>query len=363
MGLLDSFSESNLGKNLLDFSSPQRQQTLLGISQALAAPSNRGDTRMSKIMDSVSKTNVSNKEDSDKRMSQILSAMPKGVSFKNISPESKAMIKDYLRTGDQTLLMNIDFGTGASAGGKVTAGMITSYTPESIQEFRTSDDYNSLVAKETEKQGPLVTVNNMSPTADKELTKKNVARLSELQVSSGTRGLSLTKAQGFLKAFQDGKASSGAGRKLLSFSPFGTYTTQGEFDEQFDSFSEIAARAKLKALGEIRPTDADVKGMKESLFGIGKDEDVNVQLLQDFIQEQTALQTEYAGLTSANEAGTISEFQSIAGTMSPREADPIKITGWFNGIDPDSELFDDIVGKMTGAQREILFQEIQAGRF
>ena len=148
MGLLDSFSESNLGKNLLDFSSPQRQQTLLGISQALAAPSNRGDTRMSKIMDSVSKTNVSNKEDSDKRMSQILSAMPKGVSFKNISPESKAMIKDYLRTGDQTLLMNIDFGT-AGTKGKVTAGIITSYTPESIQEFRASDDFNSLVAKGT----------------------------------------------------------------------------------------------------------------------------------------------------------------------------------------------------------------------
>jgi len=137
MGLLDSFSESNLGKNLLDFSSPQRQQTLLGISQALAAPSNRGDTRMSKIMDSVSKTNVSNKEDSDKRMSQILSAMPKGVSFKDISPESKAMIKDYLRTGDQTLLMNIDFGTGTSTnkavspyGKQATDEGLTIGTPE-----------------------------------------------------------------------------------------------------------------------------------------------------------------------------------------------------------------------------------------
>jgi hypothetical protein len=103
--------------------------------------------------------------------------------------------------------------------------------------------------------------------------------------------------------------------------------------------------------------------MKESLFGIGKDEEVNIQLLQDFIQEQTSLQDEYKGLTSANEAGTIAGFQSIAGTMSPREADPVKITSWFNGISPDSALFDDIVSKMTGAQREILFQEIQAGRF
>ena len=361
MGLLSDFSGSSVGQNLLGTSPQQQRNTLLSMSQAFAAPKNRGETTFGNVLGAVTESSAARQVNSEQRMGQVLSAMPKGANFKNISPESKAMIEDYLRTGDQTLLMNIDFGTATSKG-TVTAGMHGKYTPESIDAFVASGKNADLSPVATSKV-PLVTIDNRTNTADKELTKKNVARLNELQVSSGPRKLGITKAEGFLKAFEEGKANSGAGRKALSFVPFGTYTAQGEFDEQFDSFAEIAARNKLKAVGEIRPTDADVKGMKESLFGIGKDEDVNIQLLKDYIQEQDSMEVEYAGLTSANEAGTIAGFQSIAGTMSPREADPVKITGWFRGISPDSTLFDDIVGKMTGAQREILFQEIQAGRF
>ena len=76
--------------------------------------------------------------------------------------------------------------------------------------------------------------------------------------------------------------SSGGMRKLLSYLPF-TFTEQGQMDEEFNAFAETAARAALKAAGEVRPTDADVKGMKQAMFGVGRDEQVNMNLLKDFI--------------------------------------------------------------------------------
>jgi hypothetical protein len=373
MGLLDNFSFANLEKNLLGSTPEEQSKSLLSISSALRSPTQRGESAFGNVSQAIlggaTERGVANKDaqlqvkkDARQRANDFAGLVPAGKSFNNLSETDRIKVQSYIEKGEGSFgdLLQLNFGN--TAKGEVTAGMHGKYTPESIDAFVASGKNADLSPVATSKV-PLVTIDNRTGTADKELTKKNVARLAELQVGSGSRELSLTKAEGFLKAFKEGKANSGAGRKMWSFSPFGTYTTQGEFDEQLDSFSEIAARSKLKAVGEIRPTDADVKGMKESLFGIGKDEDVNIQLLQDFIQEQTSLQDEYKGLTSANEAGTIAGFQSIAGTMSPREADPVKITSWFNGISPDSALFDDIVGKMTSAQREILFQEIQAGRF
>ena len=66
----------------------------------------------------------------------------------------------------------------------------------------------------------------------------------------------------------------------------GQWTDQGAFDEELDAFAELAARSRLKAMGEVRPTDADVKGVKESLFGRWKGEGVNVNLLTEYMQEQ-----------------------------------------------------------------------------
>jgi hypothetical protein len=298
-------------------------------------------------------------------MAQIMSVMPKGANFKTMSPENKLMVEDYLRTGDQTTLMNIDFGIGAKAGVKAVSTFgkqatdlgFTPGTPEFTETVKKLMD-------DSKKKGPLVTVNvgEGQTEAQKALAKANVARLNELQAGKGSRNLNLSKAQEFLSAFTDGRAQSGVTRKALSFIP-GVFTSQSQFDEELDSFSELAARAKLKAVGEIRPTDADVKGMKAALFGIGKDEETNMRLLQDYIQEQQALEDEFTGLVSANEAGNISNFQGVAGTMSPRENNPAEITGWFAGISPDTQLFDDVYNRMTPAQQEIFFQEIQAGRF
>lgn len=107
-------------------------------------------------------------------------------------------------------------------------------------------------------------------------------RIDQMKDTLGNRESGLRKAQYFYDLLERGEMSSGGMRKILSWVPF-TFTEQGRLDEEFNAFAETAARAALKASGEIRPTDADVKGMKEAMFGIGRDEKVNMRLLQSFI--------------------------------------------------------------------------------
>ena len=95
---------------------------------------------------------------------------------------------------------------------------------------------------------------------------------------------------------------SGAGRKAATFIP-GVFTSQGQFDEEFNAFSEVAARQQLKASGETRPTDADVQGMKQAMLGIGRDEDVNVPLLGHFIEAQIRQDEELDQLVMAGPDG------------------------------------------------------------
>ena len=146
MGLFGDFSGSDVGQNLLGVSPQQQQNTLLNISKAFAAPKNRGETTFGNVLGAVTDSSATRQVDSDKRMSQVLSAMPKGVNFKNISPESKAMIKDYLRTGDQTLLMNIDFGASQANKGKVLPAMLGKYSTESLDTFAASGNFRDLSA-------------------------------------------------------------------------------------------------------------------------------------------------------------------------------------------------------------------------
>lgn len=104
----------------------------------------------------------------------------------------------------------------------------------------------------------------------------------DLRDSEGGRIAGMKKAKKFLELFESGEMNSGGARKALSYLPF-TFTKQGRMDEEFNSFAETAARQALKQSGEVRPTDADVTGMKRAMFGIGRDEQVNMNLLQDFI--------------------------------------------------------------------------------
>ena len=114
---------------------------------------------------------------------------------------------------------------------------------------------------------------------------------TDLDVGTPTRHSNIDKAVRFLTAFESG-AESGTTRTAMRAIP-GVWTDQGKFDQELDSFAESAARAALKAQGEIRPTDADVKGMKEAMFGVGKDEQVNKNLLESYLAEQIALENQW----------------------------------------------------------------------
>lgn len=169
---------------------------------------------------------------------------------------------------------------------------------ENLESQRAAAEEARKVAEENERLSPVQT----------EAQKANLKRLNELAELRANRITGMETAQQFLDAFRSGEKSSGAGRKALSFLPIGTYTEQGQFDEALDSFAEFAAREKLKASGEIRPTDADVKGAKQALFGIGRDESVNINLLETFIRQQQAAENEYLNLIDARTKGTLQDY-------------------------------------------------------
>ena len=136
-------------------------------------------------------------------------------------------------------------------------------------------------------------------------------QIGNLKDSQINRVSNINKAERFLKAFEDKTKSSGIGQQALYFAPIGVWSNQGEFNEIFSAFTEQAARSALKSLGEIRPTDADVVGMKRSMFGIGRSEAANMQMLREYIAEQSALE---ARLTES-ESGTSKSKLSSGGTV------------------------------------------------
>lgn len=154
----------------------------------------------------------------------------------------------------------------------------------------------------------------------KQVAKINNSRIAELNQGGKARTSSTRKAKQFLRAIKDGKAFTGATRSAASFIP-GVFTTQAEFDEKFNAFAEVAARQKLKASGELRPTDADVEGMKRAIFGIGRDENVNIQLLEEFISDQDDANDELDDLLSAKKRGDIGVF-----TRTVKPEDLVKLT-------------------------------------
>jgi hypothetical protein len=88
----------------------------------------------------------------------------------------------------------------------------------------------------------------------------------------------------------------------------GVFTDQGQFDQELNSFADTAARQSLKAEGETRPTDADVEGKKSSLFGVGRDEATNINLLTNFIKMNEDLDAELDLLTRASATGQFNSF-------------------------------------------------------
>ena len=154
----------------------------------------------------------------------------------------------------------------------------------------------------------------------KGIQRSNIQRLSTLSNTSSGRESAIKKATKFKQALSSGEALSGAGRKAATYVP-GVFTSQGQFDEEFNAFSEVAARQQLKASGETRPTDADVQGMKQAMFGIGRDEKVNVQLLEDFIADQIKQNEELDQLILAGHSGDLSNFTYLPGASKDSGGD------------------------------------------
>jgi len=159
--------------------------------------------------------------------------------------------------------------------------------------------------------------------AEKEKIKKDAARRAKLASTSALRKTSLDQAKRFLGAFQGKEedlkyfnmdegttADSGQTQALIDMLP-GRFSAQSQFNEELDAFAEQAARQLLEAAGEVRPTDADVEGAKRALFGVGKDEVTNINLLTKYIEEQEALESDFEDLNAMDLGGTrftIEEF-------------------------------------------------------
>lgn len=182
---------------------------------------------------------------------------------------------------------------------------------EAKQAVSTSRDQAFNRKKELARLGQLIrkeeSKDELLNAQQKSIQSGNIKRLGTLSSTSSGRSSAIKKATKFKLALESGDVFSGAGRRAASFIP-GVFTSQGQFDEEFNAFSEVAARQQLKASGETRPTDADVQGMKQAMFGLGRDEAVNVQLLSDFIVDQNAQNNELDQLINASKGGSLSNF-------------------------------------------------------
>lgn len=192
----------------------------------------------------------------------------------------------------------------------------------------------------------------LEPALRRETQQANIKRMSELQGGAKSRDASVKKASQFLRALKSGNAQSGATRSAASFVP-GVFTSQAQFDERFNAFAEVAARQQLKAAGEIRPTDADVEGMKRAMFGVGRDEQTNIQLLGEFISAQQDQADELDDLKESRKNKTLDQFgaaipqpQSLNSSALGRVVTEQEIQETLN--DPEN----------AGMNREQLFQQL-----
>lgn len=149
----------------------------------------------------------------------------------------------------------------------------------------------------------------------------NIKRIGALSNEASTRASQIKKATKFKLALESGEAKSGATRSAASFIP-GSFTSQAEFDAEFNSFVEFAARSALKASGELRPTAEDVEGAKSAFFGIGRDEATNIQLLSDFIGTLKDETAELDQLIEASKSGNLSSFTFTSPKKSTPALDP-----------------------------------------
>ena len=185
-------------------------------------------------------------------------------------------------------------------------------------------EYSKFIVNYLKTNGKLDAATAPVPTFyEKEEIKKDATRRAKLKSTKALRKTSLDQAKRFLGAFKGEKndlkyfnmdegdtADSGQTQTIIDMLP-GRFTAQSQFNEELDAFAEQAARQLLEAAGEVRPTDADVEGAKRALFGVGKDEITNINLLQKYIEEQESLESDFADLNAMDLGGSRFTIEEI----------------------------------------------------
>lgn len=221
---------------------------------------------------------------------------PRAVSVQSSKIMDDGTIIEVLKTGGRQVISP----TGEILTGTAAKDAVAKSRDQAFNRKKELKRLDQTIKRAEAKEGVL--------TAQQKLIQSgNIQRLGSLSGTSSGRVSAIKKATKFKLALEKGEAFSGATRSAASFIP-GVFTSQAQFDQEFNAFAEVAARQQLKAAGEIRPTDADVQGMKQAMFGIGRDESVNIQLLGDFINDQNAQDTELDQLIDASKTGNLSKF-------------------------------------------------------
>ena len=219
----------------------------------------------------------------------------------NVSVQSAKILDDgtiieVLKSGGRRVIS----ATGEKLTGEDARDAVKASKDQTFNRKKELARLGQSIRREEAKEGLLT-------DQQKGIQRGNIQRLGELSKTSTSRLASIKKATKFKLALDRGEVQSGAGRIGASFIP-GVFTKQAQFDEEFNAFAEIAARQALKASGETRPTDPDVEGMKRAMFGIGRDEQVNIILLTDFINAQKNDIGELDQLIEASKSGNLGGF-------------------------------------------------------
>ena len=136
-----------------------------------------------------------------------------------------------------------------------------------------------------------------------EKEKLTAKRYANLEEQMPERTANIKEARELIKLLKTDQLDTGPGSALAG--DIGSFfdTEESTYKQRLDSLAEKAARAALKANGEVRPTDADVEGMKRAMFNLGNTESANIKKLEDFIKQQESGIEEYTQMKDKLKSG------------------------------------------------------------
>lgn len=189
----------------------------------------------------------------------------------------------------------------------------------SLKEKQKDRDLKRELAKKT------ASAKKTPKTKYQETREKDIAgRFADLEGQLPTNKANIAKSKELIKALEDDRLDTGPGSKLAG--DIGSFfsTEESTLKQELDSLAETAARAQLKANGEVRPTDADVEGMKRAMFNMGNTEEANINKLKEFIKQQEASINEYDQMKEVVDSGKGLEDFKLEPTYVTKESEESK---------------------------------------